>query len=90
MYYQESFLTYIWQKFKSDYNKSEHQIDPDEFTIYGYKALIQRRKDIFNTISENWGITLNFEIMSQVSSGSDLVKAIELQMEREVRKKLCQ
>ena len=45
--------------------------------IYGFKALIKRRKAIFDTISKNWGISLNFEQLRDVKCAADLIGAIE-------------
>ena len=48
--------------------------------IYGFKALIKRRKAIFNIISQNWGISLNFEQLREVKCAADLIEAIELEI----------
>ena len=45
--------------------------------IYGFKASIERRKKIFNTISKNWGISLDFEQLREVKCAADLIGAIE-------------
>ena len=79
MYYEETFLNETWLTFKRDTSQAENEIDPDDFTIYGFKALIQRRKEIYNMIAKKWGVTLNFDDLRQIKSGVDLIEAIELQ-----------
>ncbi len=77
MYYEENFLQSIWQRFRDDTSPIGNEINPDDFMIYGFKALIKRRKAIFETISKNWGISLNFEHLRKVKCASDLIGAIE-------------
>ena len=77
MYYEENFLHSLWQRFRDDTTTICDEINPDDFMIYGFKALIKRRKAIFETISKNWGISLNFEQLREVKCAADLVGAIE-------------
>ena len=60
-------------------------INPDDFMIYGFKALIKRRKAIFDSISKNWGISLNFENLRVVKSAADLVKAIQFEIASKIQ-----
>ena len=85
MYYEEKFLHSLWQSFKNESpNKNDH-INPDDFMIYGFKALIKRRKAIFDSISKNWGISLNFENLRVVKSAADLVKAIQFEIASKIK-----
>ena len=77
MYYEENFLHSLWKSFRDDTLTTFDEINPDDFMIYGFKALIKRRKAIFDTISKNWGISLNFEQLRDVKCATDLVGAIE-------------
>ena len=52
MYYEENFLHTLWQNFRNDTLNIDDQINPDDFMIYGFKALIKRRKAIFDSISK--------------------------------------
>jgi hypothetical protein len=80
MYYEENFLHSLWQSFKNESPNINDHINPDDFMIYGFKALIKRRKAIFDSISKNWGISLNFENLRVVKSAADLVKAIQFEV----------
>ena len=77
MYYEENFLQSLWQRFIDNTSTTCDGINPDDFMIYGFKALIKRRKAIFDTISKNWGISLDFEQLREVKCAADLIGAIE-------------
>ena len=81
MYYEENFLNALWQRFKSGSPDNDDKINPDDFMIFGFKALIERRKAIFDMISKNWGVKLNFEHLRKVKTGADLIEAIKLKSE---------
>ena len=77
MYYEENFLHSLWKSFRDDTSTTCDGINPDDFMIYGFKALIKRRKAIFDTISKNWGISLDFQQLREVKCAADLIGAIE-------------
>ena len=85
MYYEENFLHSLWQSFRNDTSNINDQINPDDFMIYGFKALIKRRKAIFDSISKNWGISLNFENFRMVKSAADLVAAIQFEIASKIK-----
>ena len=85
MYFQEDFLNSLWQNFRNDASNINDQINPDDFMIYGFKALIKRRKAIFDTISKNWGISLNVERLREVKTAADLIRAIEFAIRVKLR-----
>ena len=85
MYYEENFLHSLWKSFRDDTSTTCDGINPDDFMIYGFKALIKRRKAIFDTISKNWGISLNFEKLRVVKSAADLVEAIQFEIARKIK-----
>ena len=85
MYYEENFLHSLWQSFKNESPNINDRINPDDFMIYGFKALIKRRKAIFDSISKNWGISLNFENLRVVKSAADLVKAIQFEIASKIK-----
>ena len=85
MYYEENFLNSLWQSFKNESPNINDHINPDDFMIYGFKALIKRRKAIFDSISKNWGISLNFENLRVVKSAADLVKAVQFEIASKIK-----
>ena len=85
MYYEENFLHYLWQTFKIDSTDTEDKINPDDFMIFGFKALLKRRKAIYDMIAKNWGIKLNFEILHSVKTAADLMDAVQSEIESKVK-----
>ncbi len=85
MYYKEDFLRALWENFKNHTSNVDDQINPDEFIVYGFKALIKRRKEIFDTISKNWGISLNFEQLHKIKSAADLIDAIQIAIIKKIK-----
>ena len=72
----EDFLTKIWTDFCIQKNISGNQVDPDEFSLYGFEKLISHRRPIYDLIAKNWGIEIPFTEISKIKSASDLNKLI--------------
>tara|TARA_B100000927_G_scaffold287328_1_gene280051 strand:- start:2023 stop:2283 length:261 start_codon:yes stop_codon:yes gene_type:complete len=85
MYYEENFLHSLWQTFKIGSKDTEDKINPDDFMIFGFKALIERRKAIYDMIAKNWGIRLNFENLRNVKTAADLMEAVQSEIESKVK-----
>ena len=85
MYYEENFLRSLWQTFKIGSTGTEDKINPDDFMIFGFKALIERRKAIYDMIAKNWGIRLNFERLRNVKTAADLMEAIQSEIKSEIK-----
>ena len=85
MYYEENFLNSLWQTFKLGDLDTDDKINPDDFMIFGFKALIERRKAIYDMIAKNWGIRLNFENLSNVKTAADLMEALQSEIENGVK-----
>ena len=85
MYYEENFLHSLWQTFKVGSTDTEDKINPDDFMIFGFKALIERRKAIYDLIAKNWGIKLNFDILRGVKTAADLMEAVQSEIENKVK-----
>ena len=84
MYYEENFLHSLWQTFKIGSTDTEDKINPDDFMIFGFKALIERRKAIYDMIAKNWGIKLNFDNLSSVKNEADLMAVVQSEIESKV------
>ena len=84
MYYEENFLHSLWQTFNIGSTDTEDKINPDDFMIFGFKALIERRKAIYDMIAKNWGIKLNFDNLSSVKNEADLMAVVQSEIESKV------
>ena len=85
MYYEKNFLKSLWQTFKIGNSDDDDKINPDDFMIFGFKALIERRKAIYDMIARNWGIKLNFELLRNVKTADGLMGAIQSEIKREIK-----
>ena len=86
MFYREEFLIELWNDYLQSVNKDETKVDPDDFILYGYKALVARRKKLFEEIGENWGIRINFNDIKKIKTGSDFVEIVRSKLkEKEVK-----
>ena len=85
MYYEENFLNSLWQTFKIGSSGAYDKINPDDFMIFGFKALIERRKTLYDMIAKNWGIRLNFKHLRNVKTEADLMNVIQSVIEKEIK-----
>ena len=76
MYYKEDFLSKTWRDFCVKKNVTGNQVDPDEFSLYGFEKLISHRRPIYNLIAKNWGIEIPFTAINKIKSAVDLNKLI--------------
>ena len=72
MYYNENFLNRIWQNFCSEKNVLHSDVNPYEFSLYGFEKLISHRRPIYNMIAKNWGIEIPAADINHVKSEMDL------------------
>ena len=86
MFYQEDFLRELWRNYLLSVGKEEAEVDPDDFILYGYKALVARRKKLFEEIGRNWGIIINFNDIKKMKTGYDFVKIVRTKLkEHEIK-----
>ena len=77
MYYEENFLRFLWDNYKNHASDVNDQVNPDEFMVYGFKALIKRRKRFSIQSLKIKGISLDFEKLRKIKSAVDLIDAIQ-------------
>ncbi len=76
MYYEENFLNKIWEKFCNRREISGPEVNPDEFSLYGFEELMSHRRPIYQSIAKNWGIEVPAIEIGKVQSDSDLKELI--------------
>ncbi len=77
MYYKETFLRSKWNEFcKKKSTQDGKDIDPSEFSLYGFKALIAHRLPIYEKIAANWGVTIESEQVTNLKSESAFIDLI--------------
>ncbi len=71
MYYQPDFLKAKWQEYLDLKQLSPDQVDPDEFAIWGYEALIDDRLPRYQAIAQNWGITISHDEVTKIQNAEN-------------------
>ena len=86
MYYQEGFLTEVWDDFLAEAGKSADKVDPDEFIRYGFARLLDHRRPRYQAIADKWGVTVEADDIAAVETGADfdalIAKALQRRAER--------
>lgn len=77
MYYQPEFLIAKWAEFKT-LKKIKHDadVDPDEFAIWGFKAILYHRLPRYQAIADNFGYTIDARDVEQIKTGEDFIQLI--------------
>ena len=76
MYYNINFLKEKWKTYCNKFSVEESFVDPDSFIIYGYRELIKHRLPIYQKIADNWGVTIDANIISSLRDSKDFVDLI--------------
>ena len=77
MYYQEAFLTSLWDQYCDQENCAPDAVDPDAFIRWGYLQLLEHRLPRYRAIAERWGITLQASALQTVSNVQDFSTLIQ-------------
>ncbi|MCP5073333.1 MAG: ATPase [Rhodobacteraceae bacterium] len=76
MYYQEEFLTGLWQEYLSERTLAAEAVDPDDFIRWGYRQLLTHRLPRYQAIAENWGVTIDADDVARINSEADFNQLI--------------
>ena len=76
MFYNESFLKEKWAEYLMVYNENPDEVEPDNFMLYGFNALILRRLPIYEKIATNWGVTLQATDITELTTPDELIEII--------------
>ncbi len=72
MYYQPKFLKQIWAEYMAERGiADEREVDPDDFTVWGFEKLIHHRIPRYEKIARRWGYTVSMEDVQKVTSEAD-------------------
>lgn len=86
MYYQEAFLTEVWEDFLKETGQSAAKVNPDEFIRYGFARLLNHRRPRYQAIADRWGVTVEADDIAAVETGADfdalIAQALQNRAER--------
>lgn len=75
MYYQPSFLEEQWSEYLSENNRSEDEVDPDDFIRWTYARALARRQPLYEGISK-WGVAVDASDIATVQTPADFEDVI--------------
>lgn len=82
MYYQEDFLTSVWRDYLGETGETEAEADPDAFIRYGYAKLLKHRGPRYQSIADNWGVTVEAGEVADLRSQDDFNALIARAIDR--------
>lgn len=71
MYYQPDFLNSAWVEYLKAEDLTENRVDPDAFVRWTYSRALAHRQPLYETMAENWGVTVTAEEVARVRSKGD-------------------
>lgn len=82
MYYNEAFLRDKWAEYLKLNTCTEAQVDPDDFAIWGYRELLAHRLPLYESIARNWGVTVEADEVSSISTEQDFIDLVAIAIDR--------
>ncbi len=76
MYYQEEFLINAWGTYLKMMRIEPDQVDPDDFTRWGYRQLLTHRLPRYAAIADQWGVTVEADDVVKIRSTDDFHQLI--------------
>lgn len=86
MYYNPKFLEEKWAEYLHTNQTRPERVDPSDFAIWGFEALIKRRQPIYELIAENWGYTIEMSDIAQISTARDFIERLGAEIDRKSTK----
>ena len=71
MYYNPTLLSESWNTFKKLTTSQDDEVDPNAFAIYAYEKAISARQPKYRAICDNWGVSINADEVSSITSSED-------------------
>lgn len=71
MYYNPTLLSESWNTFKKLTESQDDEVDPNEFAIYAYEKAISARQPKYRAICDKWGVSVNADEVSSITSSED-------------------
>jgi len=71
MYYNPTLLSESWNTFKKLTASQDDEVDPNAFAIYAYEKAISARQPKYRAICDKWGVSINADEVSSITSSED-------------------
>ncbi|WP_170358197.1 ATPase [Ruegeria arenilitoris] len=81
MSYQPEFLVRVWDDYLTQYNCRSEDVDPDAFIRWTYAQALAHRQPRYQSMADNWGVTVTADDMHKVRDAADFDELIERTLE---------
>ncbi|MEM9781205.1 MAG: ATPase [Pseudomonadota bacterium] len=81
MYYPEDLLERLWAEYRRQHDVPEDRVDPDDFAVWGFRALIDHRVPRYDAIGR-WGVTVEAHEIAALRRPADFDALIADAIER--------
>ncbi len=82
MSYQPEFLAAIWDEYLTEKGVTEDKVNPDDFIRYTYARALAHRQPRYEAMAKNWGITLDYEDVKQITGPEDFSALIATALDK--------
>ena len=76
MSYQPEFLLTCWREYLNENNCKEGEVNPDAFIRWTYARALAHRQPRYQAMAENFGITVDADLLKNVSTEQDCLTVI--------------
>ncbi len=76
MAYQPAFLETAWADYLAQNDLNETEVDPDAFIRWTYAKALAHRQPLYQSMADNWGITVEASDMATVRDAKDFTAII--------------
>ena len=59
MYYPDAFLEATWADYRAERGLAPDEVDPDDFIVHGFRALMRHRLPRYEAIAATWGVSVD-------------------------------
>ncbi|WP_170597933.1 ATPase [Ruegeria arenilitoris] len=81
MSYQADFLTRTWLEYLDQHGCAEAEVNPDDFIRWTYARALAHRQPRYQSMAENWGVTVTADAIGKVRDARDFDELIESTLE---------
>ena len=76
MYYPPEIMRDMWQNYLAEKNVSVDKVDPNDFIRWGYAKALQHRQPRYQSMADNWGISIDAADVARLKTADDFTALI--------------
>jgi DNA-binding XRE family transcriptional regulator len=76
MYYNPQFLREKWSEYTKLRSVKPEDVDPTDFSVWGFKQLLERRRPIYESFAKRWGVKVTAVNVAKVRDEKDFIELV--------------